>query len=585
MGEFQFFYPANELDSALAKRVFVTKRMRYPVESHARVKDLDGSRRVLTVRTATPESGALYIPHVARDGSFFFVSTETLPCDGNRFSLFLELARGQLSRILRKQSDWTSVGFRPSSGMRSSIRKAVRRFAELATLDYGAPEFDARSVATFRMLTDLSLRLNEQFLSNVLDARRKLVNPWTTRFGFTVDLNSPWEETYDQAFLPQNGRRRSKIDPVFQTFNPEFGWREIEREPGVYDWSLLDAALESAEKRGLQITMGPLLRWGSKPPAFVDRLNAKEIVDRFRKYVDALVTHVGPRANRWIVATNVESKLDVPPIETRLVVAAKTAFQIRAMRPKAEIFLGFELPFGDPGRRGALEMSGYDLATRVARRNVFDGFYLEVNFGETTISSAPPDPMEMHRFFDRWSSLGVPLCIGTSCPSAPTTQYAVQDAATQQLDAITTAKAAANPEFLRQWAERQYAEGGLLSSSPEEESFENSVWTERNQRETARRFFATALSRRCVEEIIWTRWQDKPYRYANEPSTHLTDTDDGERDTEVEEEKEKNSTLTCLGEFDSRDPDRFPTSGIFDENQNPKATLHKLAAMRRAYID
>ena len=65
----------------------------------------------------------------------------------------------------------------------------------------------------------------------------------------------------------------------------------------------------------------------------------------------------------------------------------------------------------------------------------------------------------------------------------------------------------------------------------------------------------------------------------------MTDTDDGERDTEVEEEREKNSTLTCLGEFDSRDPDRFPTSGIFDENQKPKATLHKLAAMRRAYID
>jgi len=541
-------------------------------------------------------SGAFYVPCVDSSGGFFFASTELLPPRRTPFSLFLELARGQLSRILNRKAAWGAQGLPIRSALRAAIRRDVQRFAKLATIDDSAPNFDERCYALFCSLCVTAHNLNEQFLDKVLAARRNLTEPWTTRFAFSAGLDEPWTSDYDSVFFPTTGRRRPKLDKVFQSFSPRFSWREIEKSDGVYDWASFDATVTGADARGLNLTIGPLIRWGEETPDWLSG-NADELLDKFRRFVGELVRRDAGRTKRWIVATNIELDVDSPPLETRLLLAAQTAYTIRQYASDSQVFLGFEQAFGDSVRfNRRLYMAPIEMASRIARRRVFDGFYLEVNFGLTPFTTAPRDPMELHRFFDRWAALGVPVCLATSCPSAAAVNSAFSDASTRAFGDFNASEETYWGKFFRKTKRRD--ESLLTESSDDSEVPRELEWTEKTQLEAARRFFSSAMSRHVVDEIIWTRWRDeapasmnssavlKEYdgwddRSGASPTCDVLTVDDDFGD---EDEIDLEPTESELNDFNSV-LRKNPTSGLFDQHGKTKPILHKLSALRRAYID
>lgn len=603
MGEFSFYYPKRRLSSALARRAFVAGVGRVPASTQARVELSSETRNVLVVDADLESSGALYVPCIDSNGGFFFASTELLPSRTKPFPLFLELARGQLSRILNRSAVWSASGLAVRASLRAAISREIQRFAKLATTDEDAPNFDERCYASFCSLRGVAHSLNEQFLDKVLAARRALKEPWTTRFGFSAGIDESWTEEYDSAFFPTAGRRRAKLDGTFRTFNPRFSWKEIEKNDGVYDWSCFDATVAKAEARGLDLTFGPLIRWGEETPIWLSG-RSEDLPDKFRRYVDELTRRGAGRIKRWIVASNVELDVDAPSLETRLLLAAQTASAIKRRAPDAQVFLGFEQALGDAARFDRrLCMAPIETAARIARRRVFDGFYLEINFGLTPFTTTPRDPMELHRFFDRWAALGVPLCLATSCPSATAIDATLSDAATRAFEDTNASEETYWGKFFRRSKKRGES---LLTESPEDAEIPRELaWNEKSQLETARRFFSTAMSRRVVDEIIWTRWRDEPPATLssrdgsedfferdvknetsglNESSASacaLLEVDD---DLGDEDEIELETTESEREEF-NRVLQRNPTSGLFDVNGKPKPTLHKLSALRRAYID
>ncbi len=605
MGEFSFYYPKRRLSSALARRAFVAGVGRVPASAKTRVEQFSETRNVLVVDADLDSSGALYVPYVDSNGGFFFVSTELLPFRTKPFPLFLELARGQLSRILNRRAVWSASGLAVRASLRAAIRREIQRLAKLATTDEDAPNFDERCYASFCSSRVVAHSLNEQFLDKVLAARRGLKEPWTTRFSFSAGLDESWTDGYDSAFFPTAGRRRAKLDKAFRAFRPQFSWKEIEKDDGVYDWTLFDAAVAKADARGLDLTLGPLIRWGEEVPAWLSG-RTDDLLDKFLRYVGELTRRDSGRTKRWIVASNVELDVDSPPLETRLLLAAQVASAIKRRASDAQVFLGFEQALGDAARfERRLYMAPIEMASRIARRRVFDGFYLEINFGLTPFTTAPRDPMELHRFFDRWAALGVPLCLATSCPSATEVDSTLSDASTRAFGDGAASEETYWGKFFRRAKRRGES---LLTESPEDAEVPRElVWNEKSQLETARRFFSSAMSRRVVEEIIWTRWQDEPpatlssgcvseefYERGlkNEASGFVASSAPSSAcallevvdDLGDEDEIELATTESELDEF-NRVLQRNPTSGLFDVNGKPKPTLYKLSALRRAYID
>lgn len=562
--EFIFIYPKRRLDAAGARRVFFARRGRIPAPSEARVETYSETLNLLRITPATSGAGTVYAPCVSKREGAIFASTGTLAPSSVPRSLFLELARGQLGRLTRKRCEWGALGLETPKNLTSATRRDLRRFAALATSDRSAPGFEDECAALFDSLRETCLRTNDVFLEQATAARRDGAAERPTALGFAAGASTfAGERT---PFIGPSGASRRRLRSSFNVFNPTISWADVERREGAFDWSAFDRALAFGEKRGWRTTFGPLTRWTPRTvPRWTLGRSDAEIAEAFWRFVEAAVLRAGVRVGRWVVATNVERSDLSPTAETRFAATEEAARRIRRLVPGAEAFWGFERPFGD-AERFDLASAGapFEIAWRLVGRGAFDGIYLEANFGLSRWATAPRDPLELHRFFDRWATLGVPICVAASFPSAnPRKRVA------------TLFSAAAENSWGRWFGWGKRDDGGLdvdgLLTAPPEVEIDESFWSERTQQENARRFFLTAMARRSVVEAIWSRWEDGGDAWGTEEGETTRDDSDADAPRDA-------------AEAARTERDEFPTSGLFDETGRPKPALHKLAALKRAYL-
>lgn len=562
--EFIFIYPKRRLDAAGARRVFFARRGWIPAPSEARVEPESETLNRLWIAPATSGSGTFYVPCVSKREGLVFASTGTLAPSSVPRSLFLELARGQLGRLLRKRCEWSALGLELPRSLTAATRRDLRRFAELATSERSAPGFEDECAALFDSLRETCLRTSDVFLEQATAARRDGAAERPTALGFSAGVASfAGEKT---PFSGPTGASRRRLRSVFNAFNPTFSWADVERSEGAFDWSAFDRALAFGERRGLRTTFGPLTRWTARTvPRWVLGRSDAEIAEAFWRFVEAAVLRAGLRVGRWIVATNVERSEPAPSAETRFAATEEAARRIRRLVPGAETFWGFERPFGDAERFDVASAGApFEIAWRLVGRGAFDGVYLEANFGLSRWATAPRDPFEWHRFFDRWATLGVPICVAASFPSANPRKR------------VATLLSASAENSWGRWFGRgkRDADGDFddLLTAPPELEIDESFWSERTQQENARRFFLTAMARRSVVEAIWCRWEDG------------VDGADWEAADETTRDGVPTAERNGARETGRAERDEFPTSGLFDETGRPKSALHKLAALKRAYL-
>ncbi len=558
--EFIFIYPKRRLDAAGARRVFYARRGRIPSPSEARVEPYSETLNLLRIFPASSGSGAFYAPCVSKREGIFFASTGTLAPSSEPRSLFLELARGQLGRLLQKRCEWGALGLEVPRNLTAATRRDLRRFAELATSsERGAPEFEDDCAALFDSLRETCLRTNDVFLEQATAARRDGAAERPTALGFSASASTfAGEKT---PFSGTSGASRRRLRSFFNVFNPTISWADVERREGAFDWSAFDRALSFGEKRGWRTTFGPLTRWTPRTvPRWATERSDAEIAEAFWRFVEAAVLRAGLRVGRWIVATNVERGDWGPTPETRFAATEEAARRIRRLVPGAEAFWGFERPFGDAERFDAASAGApLEFAWRLIGRGAFDGVYLETNFGLSRWATAPRDPFELHRLFDRWATLGVPICVAASFPSA-----------NPRKRGATLLSASAERSWGRWfgWGKRDAdVDVDDWLTAPPELEIDESFWNERTQQECARRFFLTAMARRSVVETIWSRWEDGGDGGDWATANGTTDAASAARRVALSAER-----------------DEFPTSGLLDEAGRPKPALHKLAALKRAFL-
>lgn len=579
-GEFVFLYPKRRLDAARARRAFFVARGRTPIPTEARVEPATETTNALCFRVSESASGVFYVPHFSRREGAVFASTGTLAPTSVPRSLFLELARGQLARLLRKRFEWGVLGLEISRGADLATRREIRRFAALATSDRSASGFEEECFAAFESLRGTSSRLNDRFLEQASATRRDEAFERSTALGFAAGA-AAFRDGADPFSDPTGGGLRRCFRSVFDVFNATISWADVDRRSDAFDWTAFDRALAFVEKRGLRATFGPLTRWTWEtiPRRFVGRSDA-EITAAFRRFVAAAVERAGGRIRRWVVATNVERDDLGPSAEARGAAAEEAARTIRRIDPTAEAFLGFERPFGGVGVFGR-STSGvpWGVVGRIAARRAFDGFYLEANFGLSRSATAPIDPLESHRFFDRWATFGVPLSVAASFPSA-----SPKGRVSTLLS--TTAENAWGRWFGCERRDDERRVDDWLTAPPELE-IDESFWSEKTQQENARRFFLTAMARRSVDEAIWSRWEDgesESLAFDDESCESTSGCEDGGREDSGDAAKggERNGRNKRNG-LNGRRLGEFPTSGLFGLDGRPKPALHKLAALKRAY--
>ena len=81
--------------------------------------------------------------------------------------------------------------------------------------------------------------------------------------------------------------------------------------------------------------------------------------------------------------------------------------------------IGIDQPWGEYQGRRAVDLSPIHFADALVRARLdLKAIFLEMNFGCFTGGTLPRSEMDLNRFLDYWSLLGLPLLVGLSVPSA-----------------------------------------------------------------------------------------------------------------------------------------------------------------------
>ncbi|MCF0233461.1 MAG: hypothetical protein HUK22_00620, partial [Thermoguttaceae bacterium] len=460
----------------MMNHIFLMRRGRVfkPVKTEVFKDESNPKRDKIVIEIPDSLSAALYVPYLDDALGLCFVSTEALLPRRRARSLALELARGQLSRIIRNQAE-RKINFDKSS--REKLARAGREFVRLTTQDPEGPEYETEAAEAFRTFWKLAKDCDDYFSDKTLKARAVGPKNWTTRLGVSADFGARFQNDWESSLL-----RDETGKETFDTYNPTLVWADIDKGSGNFDWSALDEILEWARYR-CALTLGPFFRWDART-APVRFRNRETTIDEFiRSYLTFMiavadrVARSGVEVGRWIVATNAERYDAGISAETRLKLALEFSRIVHSKIPGAATCLGFERPFGEPDYS---VIPAFEFAFRAAQEREFDGFYLELNIGDVSAGSPPFDPAEWGKFWDRWALVGgwnARLCVGASCPGGA----------------------------MKIHRDRTISERPL--------SYEKEIWsTSATQRRRLWHLFNAIVSRPVVDEFIWTRLYDAPLK-------------------------------------------------------------------------
>lgn len=541
---------------------------------------------VLKISVDWDEAGTVHVPYLHKRYGLTFFATETLRPRQEPFHLFRELARGQLSRVMKRVADWQSRGLRIPTFLTSAIHEGVVRMTDLSVKDVNSPDFDEKAISVFESLVFLSQMLLDQFIDQSLAARQSLPNDYPLFLGFQTKRAKKFTD-----FADRNPEYRN----VFQAWNPSCGWKEVEPEEGVFCWDHLDPVIRQAKENHWRVFLGPLVRWNRAdlPHWIHGRLDDPYSVRKsLFRYAEAVI-HRYPQINQWVVSSGIASELDYILVSKRIEWADALARIIRTVNPSARILIGMDQPWGD-ALRFSTELPPLELGERLAQSRYVDGFVLSLNLGLSPEATLPRDAFELNWLLDQWSVLGKPLYFSFSVPSYPS-------------------------HDVPHW------------ETPEKVEL---PWNLKTQQETASRYLLSFLTRKSISGVFWNHLNDVSVNQV--PPSLFSDTKkDTKAFAELAKSKDDQNFDPDDADFDSdalltTSPDRppltegsafpthaghrlpppvtsestvvsppeitalddepdaarygFPHSGLITSEGNPKPAFRKLAALQHAYL-
>jgi hypothetical protein len=368
----------------------------------------------LVVQRAEFDSGNFYIPYVVDGRGELMLSTASLMERAQPYHLHVELARGTLNRLRNQVAAFAGTGAALPASLEELLHRAHEQLSSAVTRK-DEPEEAAR-LADLTLETTLAAvdLLSETYARQMIATRRVATGRLTTLLG--VNLGST---------LP-SGDLASQLDASFNTVQVPLAWRDIEAREGQPDFSLPDAQIDWARSAGFKVCGGPLLAMdkGALPDWMY--LFGEDDVDNFRscvaEHIQAVVARYRGKVHLWICSAglNLENEFEHPE-EERLRLAVLTIECIRRQDPRAPIVLSVDQPWGAFMSREEYDLSPLHFADALVRADLgLAGIGLQIDVGYAPGGSEPRDALEFGRQMDRYSTLGLPLLVSLTVPSAST---------------------------------------------------------------------------------------------------------------------------------------------------------------------
>ncbi len=441
MGVIRFLVPRRDrLAPDAIARAYMAGLDEIPWQTRAQWTDSG-----IDVQRSESDSGNFFIPCRIEGHGELMLSTASLMERDRPYHLEVELARGTLNRLLNQIAVWQSLGMVIPTSVSDATKAARQHLSWAVTRQDDANGAAECAVAAIRAALYGMALLSDSYVEQALVARHHQAGKLSTLLG--VNLGS--------ARLSEPIARQ--IVPAFNTALVPLVWRDVEAVQGKHDFTLGDLQIEWCRSQGLKISSGPLLeidKWSLPDWMYLwgegDEEGFRSCV---AEHISAVVSHYRGKIQLWQCAARLNVDNDFAHSEEeRLRLAVISIECIRRVDPRAPVVITIDQPWGSFMSREECDLSPLHFADALVRAELgLNGIGLEINFAYAPHGSEPRDALEFGRQLDRWSTLGLPLLVTLSAPSAS----GADPQARPSSQAVNyAATAALSPEAQRDWAER-----------------------------------------------------------------------------------------------------------------------------------
>lgn len=408
-------------------------------------------------------SGTIHVPMFHLPLGVAMESTETLLEQSDPYLLVRELARGALGRFYRRLFGWQMLGFQHPEALEDRIRDIAKRFSDFVVKDPFLPNIEQNFVSILDELSSLVVDENRAFAEQSLSWRTRSNKRLPTVLGIRMD--SPWIETFHEFDV-----YAKLLSQPFHAVVPMPTWRELEPQPGQFDWNRLEKQFVIPARFGFQTILGPLLSFSvSALPKWILPKLAEEgyFESNAARFVNTLAERYGYLAHGWILANRFnDQSLPEMSSERTLSLIQILSEQMRSRGIGSPIIVGIGQPWGEYALHRTPEWELIQIAETLVGCQDIDAFLLEIDFGSGEHMTFPRDPMTVGNMIDQWSYLGKKIYVSLSIPS----------------------------------------EGSPFGSASDPS--QTMPWTEEVQRNWTETLLLTLLGKRSVKGIFWSCLQD-----------------------------------------------------------------------------
>jgi hypothetical protein len=453
MNEWRFRIMPGLIPVPLLEKAYFAGWGRVPHPTQVAIEDGE-----LIIGAASRESGTIHVPMQHQLLGITMESTETLLSRETPYLLLKELGRGAFGRLNRRLFDWQMLGFRCPITLKTRVADQAHRFSQAIISDDDI-QTQQTFLAVLEELSQIVLEATQEFTNQSAAWRMRNNEKLSVSLGIGIgsdSIESLYEFDLYAKFLQES----------FHAVLPMPTWRELEPEPGIFDWDRLEQRVSMPSRFGFRVVMGPMLSFDESafPDWVLPQLEDDDFFEtRVTRFVNSIAERYGNSAQCWILANHVNTQSLKYISQSRVIALIRIlAQQMRSRGISKPIMVGIDQPWGEYLIRQTPEWEQLQIAESLMGCREIDAFLLEMNFGFDDRSTLPRDPMSISNMIDQWSFLGKKVFISLSVPSG-------------------TDSPETDPVY--HWSEQQ-----------------QQVWTEM--------LLKTILGKRMVHGILWTPLQD-----------------------------------------------------------------------------
>ncbi len=335
--------------------------------------------------------------------------TTCLPEREKPYILNVEIARAKQMQIINKCEDWSYFSNQGdlSEDARKLFTKAIQNISD-------APLASKLADKSLKKSISLSESLAVKQSINLFNKRVK-----NRRFGRgCLGCN------LDPAFIGDE-KYVKKLASVFGTVNIPVNWAKIERKPGEYDFSEIDACIEVLADRKLTISAGPILKFSKETlPGWLTKkkLDFETVRDASYKFITNLVSRYAVNVKSWRVVCGLNAyNYFAFSFEQILEMTRAANMAVKAAGGKAKKIVEVANPWGEYYSAVQNTIPPLVYVDMMVQSGInFDAFGIQMKFGKDFAGMHVRDLMQISASLDYFSILGKPLKITeVEVPSKP----------------------------------------------------------------------------------------------------------------------------------------------------------------------